>query len=96
FAFSLMLVEVDLDGKGLRIATIARVFGSVLRNPIVAAPVAGALYALTGLGLPTPAATVLMMLGGSATPVALVTIGMFLAQRRGTGEPAELGFAVVA
>lgn len=96
FAFSLVLVEVDLDGKGLRIATIARVFGSVLRNPIVAAPVAGALFALTGLGLPAPAATVLKMLGGSATPVALVTIGMFLAQRQGQGEPAELGFAVVA
>lgn len=96
FAFALLLVEVDRDSDGLRAATIARVGWSVLRNPIVAAPVAGALFALTGIAMPMPVASFLRMLGESATPVALVTIGMFLAQRRRRGEPAELGFAVVA
>ncbi len=94
FAFSVIWVEVDLNRGGAMGATIAKVGGSVLRNPIVAAPVAGAAWALTGLAMPDAAGAFLKMLGGSATPVALVTIGVFLAQRRGRGEPKELGFAV--
>ncbi len=96
FAFALTLVEVDLNRGGRIGVGIARVGWSVLRNPIVAAPVAGALWAAGGLAMPAPAAALLRMLGGSATPVALVTIGIFLAQRRGRGDPAALGFAVAA
>lgn len=94
FAFSVIWVEVDLNRGGRLGTTIAKVATSMLRNPIVVAPVAGAAWALTGLTMPEPASTFLTMLGHSATPVALVTIGVFLAQRRGPGEPAELGFAV--
>ncbi|MCP3736083.1 AEC family transporter [Sphingomonas sp. RP10(2022)] len=94
FAFAVMWVEVDLDRGGSRSAMVARVGGSVLRNPIVAAPVAGAMWALTGFAMPEAATAFLTMLGGSATPVALVTIGVFLAQRRGRGARTELGFAV--
>lgn len=96
FAFAVVWVETDLH-RGARIgATIVRVGGSVLRNPIVAAPLAGAGWVLTGLAMPAAASGLLKMLGGAATPVALVTIGIFLAQRRGRGAPAELGFAVAA
>lgn len=96
FAFSVIWVEVDLNRDGRLASTIAKVTASVLRNPIVFAPVAGALWALTGFAMPAPAKTLLTMLGQSATPVALVTIGVFLAQRRRAGAPAELGFAVIA
>lgn len=95
FAFSVIWVEVDLNRGGGLAATMAKVGGSVLRNPIVAAPVAGAAWALTGLAMPAPVHGLLTMLGGAATPVALVTIGVFLAQPRGRGEPVELGFAVL-
>lgn len=96
FAFSVIWVEVDLARDGRLASTIGKVTASVLRNPIVFAPVAGALWALSGLAMPGPAKTLLTMLGQSATPVALVTIGVFLAQRRGSGAPAALGFAVTA
>lgn len=96
FAFAVIWVEIDLNRGGSMAATIARVGASVARNPIVAAPVAGALWAISGLTMPAPAGTLLTMLGGAATPVALVTIGVFLAQRRGRGEGIELGFAVIA
>ena len=96
FALSVVLVEIDLHRDGRLASTIRKVAASVIRNPIVVAPAAGALWALTGLGMPAAAKTLLTLLGQSATPVALVTIGVFLAQPRERGEPAELGFAVVA
>lgn len=96
FAFSVIWVEVDLNRDGRLSSTLAKVTASVARNPIVVAPVAGALWALTGWTMPAPATTLLTLLGQSATPVALVTIGMFLAQRSGRSARAELGFAVIA
>lgn len=96
FAFSVIWVEVDLNRGGGIGPTVRKVAASVLRNPIVAAPVAGALWAASGLAMPAPAHALLTMLAAAATPVALVTIGIFLAQRRGRGAPAELGFAVAA
>lgn len=99
FAGAVMLVEVDRgrggpSGRALR-RTLGRTVVAVARNPIVAAPVAGAVWAATGLGVPAPVAALLRMLGGSATPVALATIGLFLAQPRGRAEPRELALALV-
>lgn len=99
FGFSILLIEVDRNRGGGAGRTVRRVAGSLLRNPIVVAPVAGALWAATGVPLPVILDTPLAMLGGAATPVALVTIGIFLAQRRPGGQSAdlrpELGLAVV-
>jgi predicted permease len=79
FAFSIALVEADIRrGSGFG-GTLLRVGGGVLRNPIVLSPLAGLLWNLTGFPMPHAAQSFLKLLGGSATPVALVTIGMFLA-----------------
>jgi len=95
FALSITLVEIDLARGSGTIGAIGRVAVSVLRNPLVAAPLAGAAWAATGVAVPAAASGVLKMLAASATPVALVTIGVFLAERRGRGQPAELGAAVL-
>lgn len=90
FAFAITLVEVDLDRGGSRWRSLRRVLGSVLKNPLVAAPLAGALWALTGMPLPAPVSGFTKLLGAAATPVALVTIGIFLAQRQLEAERGEL------
>ena len=95
FALSIVFVEIDLAPAGKRAGSIGNVAWSVLKNPLVAAPIAGAAWAATDVSVPAPAATFLKLLGATASPVALVTIGMFLAQRRGKGEPRELALAVV-
>ena len=51
---------------------------SALTNPLPWAIAAGAAFAATGLTLPAPLAQIVRMLGDSATPVALFTIGAVL------------------
>ncbi len=51
---------------------------SALTNPLPWAIAAGASFAATGLALPAPVAQIVRMLGDSATPVALFTIGAVL------------------
>ena len=50
-------------------------------NPLLVAPVLGCTWAAFGAELPAPAARFLSLLGAAATPCALVSIGLFLAQK---------------
>ena len=96
FAMAVMLVEVDLRrGPGLARAA-GGVLLAVLRNPLVAAPLAGALWALSGSALPAPVEAFADLLSRSASPVALVTIGVFLAVPRPRGDGGALTARVLA
>ena len=91
FALAVLLVESDLRrGPGLAGAG-GGVALAVLRNPLVAAPIAGALWAFSGLSLPAPVAAFATLLAQSASPVALVTIGVFLAIPRARASGALVG-----
>jgi predicted permease len=57
-----------------------------VRNPLLVAPFLGALVPASGLSVPPPAETFLKLLGGAASPCALVGLGLFLAQKRETPE----------
>jgi len=82
FLFAVILVEFDLK-KGDRFwSTGARVIVAVLRSPLLIAPVAGLAVGLSGLKLPGPIESFTTLLGGAASPAALVCIGLFLAQER--------------
>lgn len=94
FALSVMLVEIDLSPGGSAARRVGGILLAVLRNPLVAAPLAGALWATTGLALPTAPKTFLTLLGATASPVALVTIGVFLAQPRERVSPRDLSVTV--
>jgi malonate transporter len=79
FGVSILLVEIDRHrGRGVALA-LRGVLLSLARNPIVFAPCTGAVWALSGLALPGPIDSVAGLLGGAASPVALSTIGLFLA-----------------
>lgn len=53
----------------------------VIRNPVIAGPILGLLWWLTGWHLPDPVEQCTRMLGAAASPTALVAIGLFLAER---------------
>ncbi len=59
---------------------LGKVAGSLARNPLLVAPVLGLAFAATGAGLPAPLLRFTSLLGDAASPCALVTIGLFLAE----------------
>ncbi|WP_454003660.1 AEC family transporter [Alcaligenes sp. Marseille-Q7550] len=80
FAFTLAKIEFlrQRGGNGLAVAlTVGR---SLLSNPLVLAPLAGAAFALGELRLPAGLSSTAGLLGAAASPCALVCIGLFLAQ----------------
>nr|WP_246505453.1 AEC family transporter [Coralloluteibacterium stylophorae] len=78
------------DWSGLR-----RTLAGVLRNPLIAAILAGTVFGLTGLELPHLVDDPLARLAQTATPMALVALGMGLAEY-GIGAQWRLSGAIAA
>jgi predicted permease len=79
FALGIALIEADRPGmSALRIAE--RVGKALIRNPLLVSPVAGLLVSAAGLPLPLVLERFLTIMGGAATPCALVATGMMVAE----------------
>ena len=71
-----VLLILPQQDKSLRITTIlARTSRGVLRNPLIIASLAGILFSLTGLDLPVALDRTLVLVGGTAAPLALIVVG---------------------
>ena len=88
FLSAVALIEFDLHRGASFGRTLRRVLLSLLRNPLLLAPSAGLGIGLAKLPLPVPIERFASLLGGAASPVALICIGLFLAQERVTGRDA--------
>jgi predicted permease len=98
FALAIVLVEVGLQAERHAGRMAGKVAVQLLRNPLFLSPVLGAAFAATGLPLPQPAQGFLTLLGGAASPCALVGLGLFIAEKRpaaagGWTRPALLALA---
>ncbi|WLW60091.1 MULTISPECIES: AEC family transporter [Achromobacter] len=80
FGFAIALIEFDRQQTPNLSLTLLKVGRALLRNPLLAAPLLGLAWAFTGLALPEGVDRYVALLGASASPCALVTIGLFLAQ----------------
>lgn len=94
FGVAIVLIESALH-SGMRRRDIARrTLSALVRNPLLLAPAIGALVMLSGWPVPKPLETFLDLLGGAASPCALVALGLFLADNAGRrpeeGRGAEL------
>jgi predicted permease len=79
--WTLVTVSVEWARHGqMSVRGFATTTKSVVTNPIVASIVGGFLFGLTGLTLPTLVAEPLRLTGQAAAPMALVVLGMGLAQ----------------
>ncbi|GLH81469.1 hypothetical protein SSBR45G_63780 [Bradyrhizobium sp. SSBR45G] len=95
FLFAIVVVEMDLQKGATLGATVAKVARSLLTSPLFIAPVAGLAVGLSGFALPAPFLSFTTLLGGAASPAALVCIGLFLAQERVvTHDAASIGILV--
>ena len=95
FAFSIVLVEFDLQKSASVLATLRKVGLAVARNPLVCAPLAGLLVSGLGWQLPASLAQFTSLLGAAASPCALVTIGLFLSQGSSTSDRSTVWRIVV-
>ncbi|MEI9901967.1 MAG: AEC family transporter [Hyphomicrobium sp.] len=82
FASAIVLAEIGSHDEPHPLRLAKKVAGALARNPLIVAPVAGVLYNATGLAVPAALETFLKLLGGAASPAALVVIGLFLAGPR--------------
>jgi predicted permease len=82
FALAIVLIEVGLQKEQRRMALVRKVGGSLARNPLLVAPAVAFVFPITGLSLPTPAASFINLLGAAASPCALVALGLFIGERR--------------
>lgn len=83
FAIAIVVIEIGLQSGGRPSPRLLLKVGvSLLRNPLLTAPLLGALWAASGLPLADSADTFFKLLGGAASPCALVGLGLFLAQKR--------------
>lgn len=75
---ALMGAPKDGDGK-TGSAAISQIFLRPLKNPLVVAALSGFIFASLGLTLPGPIHTFFDLLGRGAGPIALFSLGLFLA-----------------
>ncbi len=94
FAVAVVLLEVGSHAGAHPLRVARRVAGSVLRNPIVMAPVLGGAWAALGIAMPPAGDMFLHMLGAAASPCALVAIGLFFAQKAPAGEDSPWSLAI--
>jgi len=83
FALAIILIESSLQSEAGAGRIIAKTGMGLAKNPLLVAPAAGAVYMATGLPLPHAADAYLKLLGGAASPCALVALGLFLAGNSG-------------
>jgi predicted permease len=78
FAVAIVLIELGLQSGKHIFATLGHVAKSLVTNPLLIAPLAGALVSGSGAHVPEGASALLKLLGGAASPCALVALGLFL------------------
>ncbi|WP_024514233.1 AEC family transporter [Bradyrhizobium sp. Tv2a-2] len=93
FAVALIVIEIGRQNEAQPHHLALKVAGSLARNPLLIAPVLGFAWSSTGLPLPMALKTFVHMLAGSATPCALVSLGLFLSARKTAGSrPSRAAF----
>lgn len=82
--FGLTIIAIEIHrAKGRSLwPAIKKVVLSLMRNPILVSTVLGVTCSGLGIVIPVPIASGIEQLGNAATPCALLTIGLFIAQTR--------------
>lgn len=91
FAVAIILIEISLQEEKHPLRVFLKVGKSLAANPLLIAPVLGAIWATTGWAVPPAASKFLSLLGMAAPPCALVSLGLFLAQKQAGRRDGTLG-----
>lgn len=94
FALAIALIEIGLQKERAPHKILGKVVFALLKNPLIAAPLLGALLNVADVPLGHVAETFLKFLGDAASPCALVSLGAFLAEKRNNPTAASTANAV--
>lgn len=83
FAIAIILIEIGLQSETRRRDIARKICLSLVKNPLLIAPVMGGIVMATGIGLPDALDSYMKLLGGAASPCALIALGLFLAETSG-------------
>lgn len=86
FSSAIALIEFDQHRDRSLGSTLIKVMRALIRNPLLIAPLAGLALAVSGTSIPAGFDRYVELLGASASPCALVTIGLFLAHAEPGGD----------
>jgi len=90
FAFALVLIEVGVQTERHPRRMAMKVVRSLGSNPLLIAPLVGGVFLAFGIATPAPLERFVTLLGGAASPCALVALGLFLAEKQdGPTPPVE-------
>ena len=95
FGATIVLIEIDHPGPPDLSRMLRRISGALARNPLLISPLLGLLVALTGFSLPLVLDRFLVLLGGAATPCALVATGLMLGETTEKFQPLLVARLVV-
>jgi predicted permease len=79
FAVGIVLIEIGLQSETSKRRLAIKVLGALLRNPLLVAPALGTAFPLLGWTPPSAVESFVKLLGGAASPCALIALGLFLA-----------------
>ena len=84
FGIAIILIETGLQSETKWQVIVIKVAKSLIKNPLLIAPAIAIFIPITDTTLPDSVNVFLTLLGGAASPCALVALGLFLA-----GQPAK-------
>ena len=79
FGIGIIIIETGLQGEVKRRIIFTRVAKSLIKNPLLVSPAIAICIPLSGLTVPDSINVFLKLLGGAASPCALIALGLFLA-----------------
>ncbi|MFV7495849.1 AEC family transporter [Klebsiella michiganensis] len=79
FGIGIIIIETGLQGEVKRRIIFTRVAKSLIKNPLLVSPAIAICILLSGLTVPDSINVFLKLLGGAASPCALIALGLFLA-----------------
>jgi len=96
FAVSIVLIETSTQKNQSALKSAGNVLRSLFKNPLILAPLFAGAVSASGMQLPFGVVQSIKLLGGAASPCALVAIGLFLAlKQEPTNVPLSAGLVLL-
>ena len=87
FAVAMVLIEVGVQTERNARRMLPKVARALATNPLLVAPALGGVFLAFAIPIPAPMDHFLTLLGGAASPCALVALGLFIAEKRPGDDP---------